>query len=231
MNRALVIGLGGIGSALLEHWRASGAFDEVIGVGSRAQGPSSIQCSHTEAGVAHTAQQLFPYVGTFSRIAICTGLLHRGAMQPEKRLEDVQLEYLQASYFANAIYPLLWLKALLPLVQRNECVIAACSARVGSISDNKLGGWYSYRAAKAGLNMLLQTASVEYARRAKGVRLLAFHPGTTNTPLSVPFQARVPEHKLFTPDFVADRLSALMDARPNDNRLQFIDWNHQPIDW
>ncbi|BFM11289.1 SDR family NAD(P)-dependent oxidoreductase [Simiduia litorea] len=231
MNRALVIGLGGIGYALLQHWRASGRFDEVIGVGSRAEGASSIQCSHTEAGIAQAAQQLTPYAGTFSRIAICTGLLHCGAMQPEKRLEDVQLAHLQASYFANAIYPLLWLKALLPLVQTSECVIAACSARVGSISDNTLGGWYSYRAAKAGLNMLLQTASVEYARRAKGVRLLAFHPGTTNTPLSAPFQARVPEHKLFSPGFVVARLSGLMDARPIDNRLQFIDWNHQPIDW
>ena len=105
------------------------------------------------------------------------------------------------------------------------------SARVGSIGDNHLGGWYAYRASKAALNMLLKTAAIEYSRRSANVKLLSFHPGTTDTPLSKPFQSSVAADKLFTPDFVAAQLIALMTAADIDGQLAFIDWNGQSIDW
>jgi NAD(P)-dependent dehydrogenase (short-subunit alcohol dehydrogenase family) len=110
-------------------------------------------------------------------------------------------------------------------------VVAVLSARVGSIGDNRLGGWYGYRASKAALNMFLQTAAVEYARRARRVKLLAFHPGTTDTALSAPFQKNVAAGKLFTPDFVAQRLLGLMDAAEPDGRLGFLDWAGKTVPW
>ncbi|HBO11481.1 MAG TPA: short-chain dehydrogenase, partial [Halieaceae bacterium] len=109
--------------------------------------------------------------------------------------------------------------------------VAVLSARVGSIGDNRLGGWYGYRASKAALNMLLRSAAVELGRRAPSVALLAFHPGTTDTALSKPFQARVPADKLFPPARVADALLARMDAARADGELHFVDYAGEPIPW
>jgi NAD(P)-dependent dehydrogenase (short-subunit alcohol dehydrogenase family) len=132
----------------------------------------------------------------------------------------------------NALLPMLWLQALARgLGRKQDCVIAALSARVGSIGDNRLGGWYSYRASKAALNMLLQTAAVELARRAPATKLIAFHPGTTDTPLSRPFQSGVPAARLFTPDFVAEKLLAIMDQTTADGTLSYLDWDGQTITW
>ena len=94
-----------------------------------------------------------------------------------------------------------------------------------------MGGWHSYRASKSALNMVLQNMAIEYARRAKNVKLIAFHPGTTDTALSKPFQAAVPSGKLFSPAFVAARLAQLMDNAELDGQLSYIDWDGQPIPW
>jgi NAD(P)-dependent dehydrogenase (short-subunit alcohol dehydrogenase family) len=105
------------------------------------------------------------------------------------------------------------------------------SARVGSIGDNRMGGWHSYRASKAALNMVLKNMAIEYGRRAKNVKLIAFHPGTTDTGLSKPFQGAVPNGKLFSAAFVATRLAQLMDNADLDGQLSYIDWDGQPIPW
>ena len=132
----------------------------------------------------------------------------------------------------NSFIPILWLKALLPLIKSNDdCIVTVFSARVGSISDNRSGGWYSYRASKAALNMLLKTAAIEFARRAKNVKLIAFQPGTTDTALSKPFQASVKPENLFTPEFVAQRLVDIMNEQKVDGELSFIDWENKKIDW
>ena len=112
-----------------------------------------------------------------------------------------------------------------------NCQLIIFSARVGSIKDNHAGGWYSYRASKAALNMLLKTTAIEYARRAKQVKLIAFHPVTTDTPLSRPYSANVPEDKLFSPDFVADRLFEILKNLPADGELSFVDWQGKSIKW
>jgi NAD(P)-dependent dehydrogenase (short-subunit alcohol dehydrogenase family) len=128
--------------------------------------------------------------------------------------------------------PALWLKSLLKVLKGSQdCIVAALSARVGSIGDNHLGGWYAYRASKSALNMILKTAAIEYGRRAKNVKLIAFHPGTTDTELSKPFQAAVPKEKLFTPSFVAERLAMIMDEAVVDGELSYLDWKGQAIDW
>lgn len=107
-------------------------------------------------------------------------------------------------------------------------IIASLSARVGSIEDNRLGGWYSYRASKAAHNMLLKTASIELKRLNKQSVVLCLHPGTTDTSLS---QARVPDEKLFTSLFVAEQLLAVIAQPTPDDSGSFWDWNGQPIEW
>lgn len=169
---------------------------------------------------------------TLLRVALCHGVLHGDHFAPEKRLEDIDAVALQTVFTANAIVPVLWLKVLRKLLSHAQhCKVAVLSARVGSIGDNHLGGWYAYRASKAALNMLLKTAAIEYSRRSANVKILSFHPGTTDTPLSKPFQSSVAADKLFTPDFVAAQLIALMTAADIDGQLAFIDWNGQSIDW
>lgn len=167
-----------------------------------------------------------------TRVFICHGILHTKNIQPEKRLEDFNAEAFLHVMTANALSPLLWLKALTPkLTGKNPCKITVFSARVGSISDNQLGGWYSYRASKASLNMLLKTAVVELARRAKNIKIISFHPGTTDTELSKPFQKNVPDGRLFTCEFVAKQLLTIVENTPVDGKLSYVDWQGKNIDW
>lgn len=171
------------------------------------------------------------------RIGIFLGLLHGETIQPEKRLEECRLSNLQQVFQINIFWPLLWLSQLIRLLQRpvqrklKRVEVVVLGARVGSIADNRAGGWYSYRASKAALNMACQTASIELARRAKNAKLICFHPGTTDSQLSKPFQARVTASKLFSPEFVAQRLLSVMEQAPLDGQLSYLDWNNKPIDW
>lgn len=166
------------------------------------------------------------------KVFICNGRLHDADLQPEKRLEQFNAEDNQSIIHSNALVPMLWVQALLPYLKHAEqCRLVVFSARVGSISDNHLGGWYSYRASKAALNMLLKTAAIEYQRRAPNVSIIAFHPGTTDTPLSRPFQKNVPAENLLTAEFVAKRLLNLLNTLPATNTLQFTDWQGKSIEW
>ena len=175
---------------------------------------------------------LSEYKGSFSKVCICHGILHGEKMFPEKRMEEMSVDMMQSIFYANTIVPSLWLKLLRKLVAGSiECKVACFSARVGSTGDNSLGGWYSYRASKAALNSLMKTFSIEYARRAKNVKLIAFHPGTVNSEMSKPFHATVPEGKLFEPNYVADCLSQLMDELKIDGELSYLDYAGKPIPW
>ncbi len=241
-SSALVIGAsGGIGAAVLAAFLADPDIDEVWAI-SRSNAPAEfataekaprwLLCDNSEKSIADCAAKLKSGASGLRRIVICSGILHNERLRPEKSLETMHRAAMLEVLEINTVLPALWLSALAPLFGRDtNCVLAALSARVGSIEDNRLGGWYSYRASKAALNMLMQTASIELARRAPGVKLLAFHPGTTDTPLSEPFQRNVPEDKLFTPGFVAERLSALMGTLPKDGELAYLDWDSQPIPW
>ncbi len=132
----------------------------------------------------------------------------------------------------NAFTPILLLAALQDSFKGTyPTVVASLSARVGSIEDNQLGGWYSYRASKAAHNMLLKTASIELKRLNKQSTVLCLHPGTTDTALSKPFQARVPHEKLFTPTFVAEQLLTVIAQRTPDDSGTFWAWDGQPIEW
>lgn len=200
--------------------------------GPQQHGVRHIACDYSEHSIHAVVESLQGYRGRIRRVFICNGILHSGNVSPEKRLEDIQLQSLRTVFTANAFTPLLWLQGLCPLLKATQpCIVTVFSARIGSIGDNRLGGWYSYRGAKAALNMLLKTAAIEYARRAPNVKLIAFHPGTTDTPLSKPFQASVPEGKLFSPDFVAEQLLAIVAQAQPDGELSYLDWAGEPIQW
>jgi len=167
-----------------------------------------------------------------SQVFICHGILHNERCQPEKRLEDFSCESFAEIITANTLTPMLWLKHLTPMLSgKSPCKVVIFSARVGSISDNKLGGWYSYRASKAAMNMLIKSAAIELARRAKNIKLISFHPGTTDSPLSKPFQANVPEGKLFQASFVAEQLLTISANTMIDGTASFLDWQGKDITW
>ncbi|MCJ2371153.1 SDR family NAD(P)-dependent oxidoreductase [Pseudomonas sp. RGM 3321] len=159
------------------------------------------------------------------------GILHQDGAKAEKGLAQLTLASLQASFTTNTFAPILLLKHLLPLLRKQPSTFAALSARVGSIGDNRLGGWYSYRASKAALNQLLHTASIELKRLNPASTVLAIHPGTTDTELSQPFQANVPEGQLFEPAFSADRIIEVIGAHGPAESGTFWAWDDKPIVW
>ncbi|OHV12850.1 SDR family NAD(P)-dependent oxidoreductase [Kushneria phosphatilytica] len=164
------------------------------------------------------------------------GVLHQqqagnSSLWPEKRLEELSFNALMHSFHINAATAAMLLAILHENLMRHPVIVASLSARVGSIGDNGFGGWYSYRAAKAAHNMLMKTAAIELSRRNHQAIVLCLHPGTTDTRLSQPFQTRVPAGKLFSTDFVAERLLRVLDARTPEDTGTFRDWNDQPIEW
>ncbi|WP_122415317.1 SDR family NAD(P)-dependent oxidoreductase [Pseudomonas viridiflava] len=159
------------------------------------------------------------------------GILHQDGAKPEKGLAQLTLASMQASFATNTFAPILLLKHLLPLLRKQPATFAALSARVGSIGDNRLGGWYSYRASKAALNQLLHTASIELKRLNQASTVLAIHPGTTDTELSQPFQTNVPEGQLFEPAFTAERIIEVVGAHGPADSGTFWDWDDKPIVW
>ncbi len=189
-------------------------------------------CDYTERSLVAVADAIGDYSGKLERLVICNGVLHGDSFQPERALKQLKAETLLHVMQVNAVIPALTLSAFIPQIRHAHAPrIAALSARVGSIGDNQLGGWYSYRASKAALNMLLRSAAVELNRVNKSAKIIAFHPGTTDTPMSKPFQHGVPSDKLFGPDFVAQRLLHILDDLAADGQLSFLDWAGETIDW
>lgn len=221
---AVVIGAsGGIGAALAARLATDARVARVHGF-SRA-GPMALDLTD-EASIAAAAQGV-----TAPRLVIvATGVLQDAAMTPEKRLADLDPARLARSFQVNAIGPALALKHFAPRLPREgKAVLAVITARVGSISDNRLGGWYGYRAAKAAANQFVRTAAIELAARRKDAICVALHPGTVDTPLSAPFQKGVPAERLFTPDFAAERLLAVIDALSPAASGGFFAWDGKAI--
>lgn len=183
--------------------------------------------------IEHAIKEITNYNhAPITRIFICNGILHSQSIQPEKRIEALTVESFNEVMVSNALTPMLWIQHLMPTLAGNSpCKIVVFSARVGSISDNRLGGWYSYRASKAALNMMLKTAAIEIARRNKNIKIIAFHPGTTDTPLSKPFQKNVPTNKLFTCDFVTSQLLTIVKNSSYDQTASYLDWQGKSINW
>lgn len=164
-------------------------------------------------------------------VIVATGILHDGErLQPEKTLRELDAERMAEVFRINAFAPAIIAKHFLPVLRRrHKTVFAALSARVGSIGDNRLGGWTSYRSSKAALNMILKTLSVEHARRFKESVIVGLHPGTVDTGLSKPFQQRVPDEQLFDAEKAAGCLLEVIDGLDADDTGGFYAWDGQEI--
>ena len=168
--------------------------------------------------------------GPVDMILVATGLLHDGPLRPEKALRDISAESLERAYFVNTIIPALALKYFGPLLRREgRAVFAALSARVGSIGDNRLGGWYGYRASKAALNMIIRTACIELARRNPQSIIVGLHPGTVDSKLSKPFQAGVKPAGLFSADHAAGRLLDVIEGLTPEDTGHCFAWDGRRI--
>lgn len=163
-------------------------------------------------------------------VIVATGMLHTTNMLPEKSLKDISAEAFEQLFMCNTIGPAMVAQHFIPKLHRDRhAIFAALSARVGSISDNQLGGWYSYRASKAALNMVLKTMAIETARRHINRIIVGMHPGTVDSALSKPFQRMVPEGALFTPEKSASHLrDVLAKLAPHDSGKCFA-WDGQEI--
>ncbi len=168
--------------------------------------------------------------GALHLVFVATGVLHSPTLQPEKTWRSLNADALLESYAVNAVGPALIAKHFLELLARTDkAVFAALSARVGSIEDNRLGGWHSYRAAKAALHQILRTCAIELARRNPSAICVALHPGTVDTRLSQPFQANVVPQKLFSPAVSAGHLLQVIDQLAPSSSGQAFAWDGQRI--
>lgn len=234
--QACIIGsTGGIGAALVDALSESARVETVYAL-SRTGASHSSSKVHSltfdfldETSIMAAAETLRE-VGAFDLIIVATGLLQGDGIAPEKNMRALDLDAMRTSFEVNTFGPALTAKHFLPLLRRDtKAVFAALSARVGSISDNRLGGWYAYRASKAALNMMLKTLSIEVARRFKNQIIIGLHPGTVDTDLSRPFQSQVPNGKLFTPDYSAAKLLTVMDQVSVSDTGQHFAWDGEPI--
>ena len=223
--RALVIGSSGtIGSAFMELLENEPTCLEVMGIHRNSQNPIDYQdLASIEAAAQGLAEK-----APFQLIINTIGILHSSDWMPEKKLGDLNPAQLQALMQVNAIGPGLTIKSFSKLLDPAGSVMASLSAKVGSIEDNRLGGWYSYRASKAALNMLIKTAAIELARTKPNVALIALHPGTVNSRLSQPFKGQ----QIGRPplDAAQDMLNVLLSADQEDSGT-FISYSGERLPW
>ncbi|WAL59665.1 SDR family NAD(P)-dependent oxidoreductase [Thermocoleostomius sinensis] len=185
-----------------------------------------------EAQIQQGIEQIFTICPQLHLVINCVGILHEGTLQPEKSLRQITADHLLRYFQVNSIATALLAKHLLPLLQHGDrSVFASISAKLGSIEDNQLGGWYGYRASKAALNMLIRTIAIEYQRRSPNTIVVALHPGTTDTRLSKPFQKNVPPEKLFSTDRTVTQLLNVIANLNSSDSGGFFSWNGSRLPW
>ena len=223
--RALVLGsTGSLGRAWMQALRADPRCGDVVGLSRNTDPAITLE---DEDSLRHAADAV-AQAGALHLVLDATGALHIDGRGPEKRLDELDAQGLQRAMQINAIGPALAMKHFVPLLATGERVIwAKLSARVGSIEDNHKGGWYGYRASKAALNMLLQTAAIEIARRRPLAVVAALQPGTVRSTLSRPF---VGDDALDPLASACGMLHAI-DALEATGRAQFVDYRGAPIPW
>ena len=236
-KRACVLGAsGGIGAALVEALATSGDF-ETIYAGSRRD----IAARHAmvdrfafdfadEATLAAASQRIAAE-GPLDLVVVASGLLHRGThIRPEKSYQQLDPAMMAEVFAVNTIGPAIAAKHFLPLLHPGRrSVIAFLSARVGSIGDNRLGGWHSYRASKAALNSLVRCYSIEMRTRNSQAIAVALHPGTVDTRLSMPFQRNVPADQLFLAEQSAAHLLKVIEGLTPADSGGFFAWKGDPV--
>lgn len=226
---AIVVGSsGGIGKAVTEALLTHSNVQQVTGM-SRSQTPiehSKFNALSIDILDEESISNAVSMVEPAQLIIIATGILHDDIAQPEKSLNNLDFNVLQRLFDVNTIGPALLIKHLSKkLISQEPCLMGVLSAKVGSISDNMLGGWYGYRASKAALNMIVKTAAIEVQRFHPDHCLVSLHPGTVQTALSDPFTANYPKDKLFETEVSAKNLLETMDKLGPANNGQFINWD------
>lgn len=219
MRNIVVIGASGaIGAALVEQLAATEGVERVYAFSRLGKHFSSSNIVSgmldlaDEDSIEAAAKQSLAQ-GAVDMVIVASGLLHAEGLVPEKSLRDLSGEKFAALFAVNTIGPALVMKHFLPgLPREKRGVFAVLSARVGSISDNRLGGWYAYRASKAALNMLVRNAGIEMARQWKQSIVVGLHPGTVDSQLSKPFQNSSTRERLMTPEDSANRLIGVLQG-------------------
>lgn len=236
-STALVVGAsGGIGRAVLLRLLDDPAFTTVL---AWSRSPNEIAHPKLRSSLVDIADEATIEAAAanldedlpLGLVFIATGLLHDdSAVFPERSYKHIDARSLQKSFAVNTIGPALIAKHLMAnFGVRQRAVFAALSARVGSIEDNRLGGWYGYRASKAALNQVIRTLSREFARTRPHAVFVSLHPGTVDTPLSEPFQKNVPEAQLFSTQRAASQLLAVIDRLEPSDTGAFLAWDGSPI--
>lgn len=227
--RALVFGAsGGVGAALVSELAANPRVADVHAASRQATAPWRFTLED-EASIAAVATAAAS-AGPLDLVIVATGMLHEAGLQPEKSWRSLDPSALARSFAINAIGPALIAKHTLGLLRRDAKAVFAClSARVGSLEDNRLGGWHAYRASKAALNMLLRNFAIELQQRNPRAVCVALHPGTVDTRMSRPFQSAVPADKLFTPERSARAVLKVIDRLTPADSGRVWAWDGQPI--
>ncbi|MFN4353656.1 SDR family oxidoreductase [Parvibaculum sp.] len=225
---AVIAGAGGaIGGSLADMAEASGRFRDVVRL-SRVTTPSLDLLD--EASIEAAASAIAAKKAPMRLVIDATGFLHNEDFLPEKSLRQITTAHMVYAFTVNAIGPALLMKHFLPLLPaQGKSVFATLSAKVGSIGDNRLGGWYSYRASKAALNQLLHTAAIETARRRRDAVCLALHPGTVESPLSAPFGKS--GDGIRSPQEAARNLIAVIEDADSVDSGLFLDYKGEVLPW
>jgi len=221
MKQILIIGAsGGVGSALAAAFEDRG--DQVTGLSRSVDGLDLTD----EASVE---KHLGALDGPFDVILVASGALEIDGAEPEKTVKSISQKAMMDQFALNAVGPALVLRYAPDLLPRDrECVFVVLSARVGSIGDNRIGGWISYRSAKAAVNQIVHTGAIELARSHKQSICVALHPGTVKTPFTEKYLAR---HPAVEPSEAAENLLAVIDGLTPEQTGLFFDWAGKPVKW
>lgn len=185
-----------------------------------------------EAQIAALIQEIKTETAALHYVINCVGILHEGAMQPEKSLRQLNAEQLLHYFQVNSIGAVLLAKHVQPLLKHSDrAILATISAKIGSIGDNYVGGWYGYRASKAALNMFMRTTAIEYKRTCPRAIIVTLHPGTTDTRLSQPFQRNVPPEKLFSVERTVQQLLTVLAQLQESDSGGFFSWDGSQLPW
>ncbi len=237
INAVVVGATGGIGSAFVEALMGIETVSRVFALSRSDPRLDTTRATwipidiEDEDSVQTAAEEIRSLVGELHLVIVASGVLHHGeTLQPEKTWRALSAKSLERAFRTNTVGPILVAKHLLPLLAKNrKSAFAALSARVGSISDNRLGGWHSYRASKAALNMLLKTLSIELMRVNPHALCVGLHPGTVDSGLSKPFQANVPKSRLFSPQLAASHLLNVIDGLTPEQSGRVFAWDGTEI--
>ncbi|MEH6789709.1 SDR family NAD(P)-dependent oxidoreductase [Parasphingorhabdus sp.] len=229
MSAVIFGATGGIGSAVADALEADKRFDNIIRFSRSGISPVSIDLT-SEASIREAADWTRANAISPSLLFVATGLLHDDSSGPEKSMRQLDADWLLQNYQVNAVGPTLIAKHFLPLMNRSDISrFVVLSARVGSISDNRLGGWYGYRASKAALNMMIRNLAIEWSRKNDRSVILALHPGTVDTALSEPFQTNVPPGKLFDSSRAARQLLDVLERLEPAQSGRIFAWDGTEI--